>query len=155
MSLVRRRWLALVAATGALASMAATCGADPFSVEAAGPFVYPAPPSVNPSLERVAIVVTITSRSGDDLQVNPADFAARDANRRLYVANAAATAADVGQVSRAPEIRGTLPLPVVTLRQDDVLTGFVVFDVPAGVRPVELVWRQTDADFTVKLAGER
>jgi hypothetical protein len=37
------------------------------------------------------------------------------------------------------------------LRQDDVLTGFVVFDVPAAVRPVELIWRQSDTDTTVAL----
>jgi hypothetical protein len=56
---------------------------------------------------------------------------------------------------RAPELRGTLPLPVATMRQNDVLTGYVVFDVPPGVRPVELIWRQTDSDYTVPLTGER
>ena len=148
------RWRAILRAAlvAAVLVLAVSCGSEPFTLAAAGPFPYPAPATVNPSLERVAIIVTITSRAGDDLQINPADFAARDTDRRLYTANAAATAADVGPVNRAPELRGSLPLPVVTLRHDDVLTGFVVFDVPAGVRPVELIWRQTDGDYTVKLA---
>jgi hypothetical protein len=131
--------------------LAAACGADPFTLSAAGPFAYPPPSSLNPSLERVAVVVTIASRSGDDLLVTPADFAVRDGERRLYVANPAATVADAGLVVRVPELRGALPLPAVTLRQDDVLTGFVVFDLPAGARPVELIWRQTDGDFTARL----
>jgi hypothetical protein len=155
MKLPRRRGmlLATLTALSPLAVFTAGCGAEPFTLAARGPFPYRA--SVNPSLERVAIVVTITSRSGDDLLINPADFAARDAERRVFTANAAATAADVDLVGREPETRGTLPLPVVTLRQDDVLTGFVVFDVPAGVRPVELIWRQTDADYAVRLATAR
>ena len=37
--------------------------------------------------------------------------------------------------------------------KDDVLAGFVVFDVPAGVRPTQLVYRQTDADHVVDLAA--
>jgi len=44
------------------------------------------------------------------------------------------------------------PLPAATLRQNDVLSGFVVFDVPTGVRPVDLVWRQTDGDSVVGLS---
>jgi len=145
---------ALAVLASALAWLAAACGDAPFSVTAAGPFSYPAPATLNPSLERVAIVITIASHSGDDLQINPADFAARDAGHRLYAANVAATAADASLVLRSPELRGTLPLPVVTLRRDDVLTGFVVFDVPAGVRLVELIWRQVDSDYTVRLDGE-
>jgi hypothetical protein len=137
----------------ALAALAAACGAEPFTLAATGPFLYHA--RVSPSLERVAVIVTIASRSGDDLLINPADFAVRDASRRLYVANAAATMADVDLVVRETGTRGTVPLPVVTLRQDDVLTGFVVFDVPAGVRPVELIWRQTDGDYTVRLTANR
>ena len=149
MTVVRRRTMLLAALATADFTLAAACGGEPFTLAASGPFTYPA--TVNPSLERVAILVTIVSRSGDDLQINPADFAARDTDRRLYIANAAATAADVGLINRTTELRGSLPLPVVTLRHDDVLTGFVVFDVPAGVRPVELIWRQTDGDFAVKL----
>ena len=155
MNLRRRSVLGVVAGTGPLLALAAKCGSDPFSLSAAGPYVYPAPATVNPSLERVAIIVTIASRTADDLQVSPADFAARDGERRLYTANAAATVADAAQVARAPELRGALPLPVVTLRQDDVLSGYVVFDVPSGVRPVELIWRQTDSDYSVKLASPR
>ena len=47
--------------------------------------------------------------------------------------------------------RGTLPLPTVTLRGNDTISGFVVFDVPAGVWPVELVWRQSDTDTVANL----
>ncbi|HEU5317130.1 MAG TPA: hypothetical protein VFX49_13560 [Chloroflexota bacterium] len=135
------------------AALTAGCGAEPFTLSASGPFMYPATTSA--SLDRVAIVVTIASQSGDDLLVSPADFAARDGERRLYVANPAATAADVGLVNRAPDVRGTLPLPSITLRRGDVLSGYVVFDVPAGVRPVEVVWRQTDGDVSARLAGAR
>jgi hypothetical protein len=153
--LARRRFLALAAATGGVSSLAASCGAQPFTVEAAGPFFYPTPAGLSVSLDRLAIVVTITSHSSDDLQVSPADFASRDRDRRLYVANASAAATEAGMSGRAPELRGTLPLPVATMRQNDVLTGYVVFDVPPGVRPVELIWRQTDSDYTVPLTGER
>ncbi|HEY1296893.1 MAG TPA: hypothetical protein VGJ60_27765 [Chloroflexota bacterium] len=45
-----------------------------------------------------------------------------------------------------------LPLPTMTLRQADVLSGYIVFDVPQGVTPVELVWRQTDTDQVVRLS---
>jgi hypothetical protein len=100
-----------------------------------------------------AILVTIANHSGDDLQVNPGDFVARDAERRVYPANAAATVADAPLISRPPQMRGTLPLPTITLRTDDVLSGFVVFDVPAGVRPVELIWRQSDTDSVTTLAS--
>jgi hypothetical protein len=48
-------------------------------------------------------------------------------------------------------MRGSLPLPTMTLRGDDLVSGFVVFDVPAGVRPVELIWRQTDSDYLVPI----
>lgn len=150
----RWRVSALAALASVLVLLAASCGQAPFTITAAGPYTYPAPATINPALERVAIVITIASRSGDDLQINPADFAARDADHRLYAANATATTTDASLVLRVPELRGTLPLPVVTLRRDDVLTGFVVFDVPAGVRLVELIWRQVDSDYTVRLDGE-
>jgi hypothetical protein len=125
------------------------CGAQPFTITAVGPYVYPG--TVSASLDRVAVIVTINSLSGDDLLVSPADFAARDGERRVYVANAAATAADVSQVNRTQDARGTLPLPSITLRKGDVLSGYVVFDIPAGVRPVEVIWRQTDGDVTATL----
>jgi hypothetical protein len=34
-----------------------------------------------------AVLVTITNQSGGDLPINPADFVARDAQRRIYPAN--------------------------------------------------------------------
>ncbi len=139
---------ALLAAAFVLAS--AGCGAEPFTLNASGPYPYPA--VVNPSLERVAILVTIRNRSGDDLTVNPADFVARDASHRVYPANATATAADAHLASGPTTMRGALPLPTVTLRSDDIITGFVVFDVPAGVQPTELIWRQSDTDRAVTLA---
>lgn len=131
----------------------AGCGAEPFALAAAGPYAYPA--ATNASLERVAIVVTVTNRSGDDLLISPAEFVARDADKRIYASNPAATVADAGLVNRWPATRGTLPLPAMTLRRDDVVSGFVVFDVPVGVRPVELIWRQSDFDSIVRLASGR
>lgn len=133
--------------------LAASCTADSFGLEAAGPYVYPA--AVKSPLERVAIVVTLTNHSGDDLPVNPVDFVARDAGHRIYPANPTATVADADLVRVSAGIRGALPLSVATLRQDEVLSGFVVFDVPSGVRPVDLIFRQADADRTVRLAAAR
>jgi hypothetical protein len=130
--------------------VAGACSKTPFTLDAVGPF--PDAAVVTPSLERVAILVTITNQSGNDLQINPADFVARDAQHRIYPANAAATIADTHLVSRPPKMRGSLPLPTITLRTDDILSGFVVFDVPAGVRPVELIWRQSDTDSIATLA---
>ena len=136
------------------------CGEESFTLDAAGPFPYVAeyPVAVNPPPGRVAIVVTITNRSGDDLLVNPADFVARDSDRHIYAANPAATVADSRLVRLAIGAQGLddiPPLPSVTLRQDDVLSGFVVFDVPAGVRPVALIWRHVDGDRVVQLSPTR
>jgi hypothetical protein len=141
-----------------LAGLAAlACSAPPFTWSAAGPFAYPS--DVPPPFERVAILVTITNRSGDDLDVNPADFVARDAAHRIYPSDPTAAAGDAQAVRVAyatrRDVQAIAPLPMVTLRQDDVLSGFVVFDVPAGVRPVELVWRQSDTDYVVPLAAAR
>jgi hypothetical protein len=142
---------ALLAVVAAL--VVASCSEAPFTLTAQGPWSYRS--DVDAPIERVAILVTIANRSGDDLAVNPADFQARDANRGLYVANPKATEADAHTVRLAYGAhgggRGILPLPTVTLRQDDVLSGFVVFDVPAGVRPSELIWRQVDFDTMVPL----
>jgi hypothetical protein len=102
----------------------------------------------------VAILVTITNRSTDDLQINPADFVARDSEHHIYPANPTATGVDANLVRLATGPRlEVLPLPTVTLRQADVLSGFVVFDVPSGVRPVELIWRQTDTDRVAPLSS--
>ncbi len=131
----------------------AACGTAPLLLKSSAPFAYPS--SVGPSLERVAVVVTITNNSQDDLAVDPAEFVARDASNRIYPSNPAATIADASLVRVAAGqrgITGALPLPVITLRQDDALTGFVVFDVPEGVRPVALIFRQTDTDNTISLA---
>jgi len=117
---------------------------------ASGPLIYPS--GVTPPLERLAIFVTITNHGTDDLLINPADFVARDADRRVYPSDPMATVND-GNLVRLTAGPGpdVLPLPTVTLRQSDVLSGFIVFDVPQGVRPVELVWRQTDTDQVVQL----
>ncbi len=139
-----------------LAVLAVACSGETFTLTASAPFAYSA--VVHPSLERVAILVTITNRSEDDLQISPADFAARDQDRRVYPANAAATVADARLVTAAAGtlgMFGILPLPAVTLRKDDVLSGFVVFDVPAGVRPVQLIFRQSDTDRVVDLSALR
>ncbi len=128
------------------------CGTPPLALQASAPFAYSSP--IGPSLERVAILVTITNKSQDDLAVDPAEFAARDASNRIYPANAAATVADASAVRAAGGqlgMTGLLSLPVVMLRQNDVLTGFVVFDVPQGVRPTALIFRQPDSDSVVPL----
>ena len=141
-----------------LVALVSLCGAactssTPFTLAASGPFADPA--VVHPSLERVAILVTITNRSGDDLNVNPSDFVARDAEHRIYAANSTATIADAGLVSGQAARRGALPLPTVTLRGNDIISGFVVFDVPSGVQPVELIWRQSDTDTVANLSTAR
>jgi hypothetical protein len=115
--------------------------------------MYPA--VIGPAFDRIAVIVTVANRSSDDLAVNPTDFLARDAQRRVYPSNPAATIADARLAGQSPGLRGILPLPIITLRSQDVLTGFVVFDVPAGATPVELVWRQTDADTVAALRSTR
>ena len=137
----------------------AGCGDVPFTMQASGPFIYMAgyPAAENPRLERAAILVTITNRAGDDLVVSPDEFVARDSKRRIYPANPAATASDWRLVRVAVGSHGgeeARPLPAITLRQNDVLTGYVVFDLPTGVRPVDIIWRQIDGDQVVQLPPE-
>ncbi len=133
-----------------LALIAAGCTTKASPIAATGPLSYPS--AVTPPLERIAIMVTITNHGTDDLQINAADFVARDVNHRVYASDPAATTADANMVrlSTGPRL-DVLPLPTMTLRQADVLSGFIVFDVPQGVRPVELVWRQTDTDEVAQL----
>lgn len=146
----------VAALTIAATAIAACSAGDSLALSASAPFTYPM--QGEPSIERVAIVVTIGNKSDDDLVVNLTDFMARDHAARIYAANAAATAADARLVRLAGGQRGMsglLPLPPAsTLRKNDVLSGFVVFDVPAGVRPTQLVFRQTDTDHVVNLAAE-
>jgi hypothetical protein len=144
-------WVAVLVA--ALLTSACSTQASPLTA-ASGPLDYPS--SVIPPLERVAIFVTITNHGQDDLLINPADFVARDADHRIYPSHPAATVSDSNLVrltaGPGPDV---LPLPTVTLRQADVLSGFIVFDVPQGVRPVELVWRQVDSDQVAPLSASR
>src|SRR5579871_3228043 len=144
-----KRWTLILIAMAALAS--AACSKTPNPLTASGPVAYPS--SVTPPLERVAILVTVTNQSTDDMQINPADFVARDADHHVYPSDPTATTADgdLVRLSTGPRLE-TLPLPTVTLRQNDVLSGFIVFDVPQGVRPVELVWRQSDTDQVAPLS---
>ena len=138
------------------AVVAVACSGEPLTLDATDAFSYPA--AVDPRLERVAVLVTITNRSGDDLQVDPATFVVRDIDHRIFPANPIATVADARLVEAAAGrlgLRGVLPLPVVTLRQEDLISGFVVFDIPSGVRPAELIWRQSDTDHVVNLPSER
>ena len=65
-----RRVASLLVALVSLFGAACT-SSTPFTLAASGPFADPA--VVHPSLERVAILVTITNRAGDDLNVNPGD----------------------------------------------------------------------------------
>lgn len=138
-----------------LALLAVACSGTPDRLAASAPIGYSA--VVDPSVARVAVVVTITNLSGDDLAVSPTDFLARDAAHHVYPADPAAATADARAVRLAAATqRGTqsvAPLPTITLRQDDVLSGFLVFELPAGVQPVELVWRQSDTDDVVPLGA--
>ena len=148
---MRNRTLLFV--TLAFVLLMSACGAQASPLTAAsGPLSYPS--SVTPPLERLAIFVTITNHGADDLVINPADFVARDADHRIYPSDPAATVSD-GNLVRLTSGPGpdVLPLPSVTLRRADVLSGFIVFAVPQGTRPVELVWRQTDADQVVQLSA--
>jgi hypothetical protein len=147
-----RSKLIWLAALGAVL-VATACSAQASALtSASGPLNYPS--GVNPPIERIAIFVTITNHGTDDLQINPADFVARDVDHRVYASDPAATVAD-GNLVRLTSGPGpdVLPLPTVTLRQADVLSGFIVFDVPQGVKPVELVWRQSDNDQVAQLSA--
>jgi Domain of unknown function (DUF4352) len=148
---VRNKTLWLNVLLAAALTTACRAQASPLT-SASGPLTYPS--SVTPPIERVAIFVTITNHGTDDLLINPADFVSRDAEHRIYPADAAATVSDSNLVrlttGPGPDV---LPLPTVTLRQADVLSGFIVFAVPQGVRPVELIWRQTDSDQVVQLSA--
>lgn len=145
------RWAVMLTAVVAIA-----CSAEPFTLEASGPFPYRA--AVDPQLERVAIFVTVTNRAPEDLLVDPTNFVARNSDRRVFPANASATVADAHEVRLAAEGMGkadVLPLPAVTLRSNEILSGFIVFDVPRGVRPVQLVFRQADTDSVVEILSIR
>lgn len=143
--------LTLLVAVAIVITTACTAQPSPLTA-AAGPLSYPS--GVTPPIERVAIFVTITNFGTDDLVINPADFVARDADHRVWASDPAATVSD-GNLVRLTAGPGldVLPIPTVTLRQSDVLSGFVVFDVPQGVRPVEIVWRQTDTDQILPLSA--
>src|SRR5215472_3971137 len=135
--MVRIRVLTMGLAFAAVLMSACSAQLSPLTA-ASGPLTYPS--GVTPPVERVAIFVTITNNGTDDLVINPADFVARDADHRVYPSDPAATISD-GNLVRLTAGPGpdVLPLPNVTLRQSDVLSGFIVFDVPQGVRPVELI----------------
>jgi len=135
------------------------CSSTPYSLAASGPYLYPQnwayPTDSNSSLDRIAILITVRNISGDDLAVNPTDFLVRDSQHRVYAADPTATTSPDSLTTRPAEIRDSLPLPTLTLRGNDVVSGYVVFDVPAGVRPVELVWRQSDSDTVATLSATR
>lgn len=136
------------------AVLASSCATETFSLAANAAFGYQA--VVDSTVERVAVLITVTNKSEDDLQMNPADFTLRAPDRHIYPSNPVATTADANVVRRTAATRGLSglqPMPVVILRKNDVLTAFVVFDVPAGVRPSELVYRQSDTDRVVDISG--
>ena len=136
------------------AALASSCASETFSLAANASFGYQA--AVDLTIERIAVLMTVTNKSEDDLQVNPADFTLRAPDRHIYPSNPLATAADANVVRRTAATRGLSglqPMPVVILRKNDVLTAFVVFDVPAGVRPSELVYRQSDTDRVIDISG--
>lgn len=148
--LVRGSWLLAVLV------LLAGCGAGaPFTFTASAPWGYSL--TANPPFASMAVQVTITNLTTDDLVVNPADFVARDASHHIYPANPTEAVANAQDVQMASASRrgnqSVAPLPSVTLRQNDVLNGFVVFDVPRGTQLVDLIWRQSDTDYTVQLAA--
>jgi hypothetical protein len=132
---------------------AVACSSAPFTLDSTGSYSYPS--AVNPAFEEIAVFVTITNRSGDDLQVNPTDFVARDTTRHVYLASPPATTSGVPLAGVPLKMASSLPLPIVTLRNDDVLTGYVVFDVPTNTQLAQLIWRQSDKDYNVNLASAR
>jgi Domain of unknown function (DUF4352) len=148
---VRNRSVWFVGLFAAIVMSACSTQTSPLT-SASGPLNYPS--GVTPPIERIAIFVTITNHGTDDLVINPADFVARDADHRVYPSDPAATISD-GNLVRLSSSPGpdALPLPTITLRQADVLSGFIVFDVPLGVRPLELVWRQSDTDQVASLSA--
>lgn len=148
-SFVRTTGLVVLPFCALVASACSSAAAPPLA--ASGPIVYPS--GVTPPLERIAILVTITNHGTDDLNINPADFVARDADHQVYPSNPTATGTDANLVrlTTGPRLE-TLPVPTMMLRQADVLSGFIVFDIPQGVRPVELVWRQSDSDQVARLS---
>jgi len=131
-----------------------TATSNGITLSASEPFTYGA--AVEPTLERSAVLVTITNGTGDDLAIDPADFAARDGQRRLYPSDQRAAASDARAVRAQASLLGMVgvqPLPAMVLRKDDVLEGFVVFDLPAGVRPAQVILRRTDEDHVVDLSA--
>ena len=101
----------LLALCALVLALAVCTTGPPYALEAAGPFVYPA--VVGPAFDRIAILVTVANRSTDDLAVNPTDFLTRDAQRRVYPSNPAATIADMRLAGQSPGLRGILPLPTI------------------------------------------
>ncbi|MBV8084609.1 MAG: DUF4352 domain-containing protein [Chloroflexi bacterium] len=153
---MKSRMLACAVSLGLTLLALVACGTPTMGFTAAAPFVYPSP--VGPTLQRVAVLVTIINNAQDDLAVDPTEFAARDATHRIYPADPTATAQDADAVRTAAGMLGMpglLPLPAMTLRQDDHLTGFVVFDVPEGVRPTQLIFRQSDNDSVLSLPATK
>ena len=148
---MRTRTFLLIVLMCTIVTSGCTTQASPLTA-ASGPLNYPS--AVIPPIERVAIFVTITNHGTDDLLINPADFVARDGDHRIYPSDPTATLNDANLVrlTSGPSL-DVLPLPTVTLRQSDVLSGFIVFDVPQGVHPVELVWRQSDTDQVAQLSS--
>ena len=120
----------LVGALCGLLVVACT-GQPPFTLAASGPTVYSAAGQSCPGARGRA------GHHQEPRRRRPADQSGRlrDARcaHRIYPANPTATAADARLVEVPPTMRGALPLPTVTLRNDDLLSGYVVFDVPAGV----------------------
>ncbi len=131
-----------------------SCGADTVRLSAGAPFSYPA--AVDPSVRRYAIPVTVENRGDGSLLVSPTGFQARDANRRVYRAEALAAPGDAALIRRFASQRGLAglgPLQTVSLQHGDTVSGIVVFDVPLGARLAQLVFRSDDTDRPVDLAA--
>ncbi len=140
-----------LAILGMLVLAAVACESQSVVLNAQGPISYPAP--VDASLRRFIVGATVENRGSGQLVVSPASFQARDAGGRVFRADANAAAADAQQIrlvaSRAGI--GLGPLPTVSLQGGDRVSGLVVFEVPAGTRLTQLVFRADDHYYTIDL----
>lgn len=143
------RYLAPLAALAVLVA----CESQSVVFSARGPLAYPAP--VDASLRRFIVSVTVENRGSSQLVVSASSFQARDLGGRVFRSDAQATVSDAQTIrliaSRAGIGQG--PLPTVTLQEGDSVGGLIVFEVPAGTRLTQVVFRSDDRAYTADLAA--
>jgi uncharacterized protein DUF4352 len=136
--------------------LATACGGESVGMSATAPFSYPA--LIDGSLRRYAVPVTVVNHGDGSLLVSPTEFQARDRDRHVYRADPVATAGDAALVRRVAGplgMSGLTALPTVNLQKNDVVSGFVVFEVPFGVQLSQLVFREGDNDHVTELPAPR